>query len=315
MLTSIEEDVINFCEDAIGDSINYEQCNVSLQELDKIKESIADYWTNYKSSTDIAMNELVESIVSIGISPKQNAVFVLISDCSEEKIELFRERIVDSDYIVFENSKEIYSSATSLTSGSQVVIHCEDGDYSYSLGFRCKRLLSNSSYEYGFVTAAHGTHTGALVYTPEMELIGTITKKKFTDGGTVDVAFVKIDTTKYSISNSLLNYTGGSLTSGGVKTNFETTDTVYKVGHETELTAGTITGVGGVVYVKDFRVYIYDVCRATYDSTEGDSGGVVYEKVNDTTRNVAGIHFCTNDEYSFFATIPNIKSELGITLY
>lgn len=104
LLTEINDEITSFYNDvnAFGEDVVYKQCEISVQELETLKTSIVNYWQNYKDSDDAALHELMQSIFSIDINVKKNAVVILMENCTDEKIALFKEKVIDSEYVAFE---------------------------------------------------------------------------------------------------------------------------------------------------------------------------------------------------------------------
>jgi len=106
LLTEMNEDFISFCRNYVSENASYKLCEVSLAELDAIYETIIDYKRSYVKSDNNELNTLVDSIVSGGIGVMENKIAITMIDCTDEKIALFKKYIVDSEYILFENTDD-----------------------------------------------------------------------------------------------------------------------------------------------------------------------------------------------------------------
>ncbi len=304
--------ILSYSAEIIGDDIIYRQCKTPWNNLVNTISYVSDFWESYVPSSDDNMNELMDSLVSIGIYDDKNVVFVEMLNCTEEKITLFKERIIDADYIVFDNSSGIVTESTSMKAGSQILIGSNSGYY--SIGFRCKRLLSDGSYEYGFVTAGHGNSLLATVYHPiSREAIGCITKRHYVNFGNTDAAFVCLYDGN-SVSNLIFD-TSNSLRPGAyIEENLKVRDSIEKSGYNGH-EYGSIIATSVVSDTSD-GMQIRDAYRAQYESAPGDSGGLIYKDKNSYLY-IVGIHRSAASDGSFrdFVKIKNIKNDLGITPY
>lgn len=106
-LTEINDDIVSFYDQVNRfEKYTYQKCDVTVIELNEIREDIENYLKGYTPSSDEALNELVESISGGGTHLIEHKVYVHIVDCTEEKIALFKEKINDSEHIYFENMSD-----------------------------------------------------------------------------------------------------------------------------------------------------------------------------------------------------------------
>jgi len=313
LLTDTSTPMKSFVKNTIESTPRFEKCDVSLQELKAIKEVILNYWENYVEGTNKELNEMVDSIVSVGTYVDQNKVYVHIVDCDEDKIRLFKENVICSENVFTANCDKVYDSSVQLKAGAAI---SSSGGGTRSIGFRGKRLKSNGSYEKGFVTAAHKLNINeSILYAGTT--IGYVSALKFTNNGKTDAAFVCLSRTDYECINKMQI---SGLTYSSYTRNVTTGMTVSKEGQTTGWTSGVIRSTDEEIATRNngVKTTIKDLYLANYTSDLGDSGGIVY-KTTSIGYLVVGIHKATgmeNGEYmSYIVKVKNILDELNITMY
>ncbi len=102
LLTEINNEIISKFESVIGNNVRYEKCNAPMKEIFAIHSYIVNYWES-PALSDASISKLMDSMASVGIYDDKNVVFVQMVDCTDKKIALFKEKIIDSEYILFEN--------------------------------------------------------------------------------------------------------------------------------------------------------------------------------------------------------------------
>ena len=315
----VNNDIINNVNIMTNDSVVIEKCVYTFDELEALKEAISDIMVS--ELLDDKTAEIANDIVAVGLYQKQNKVFVKIKNCNNEKIELFKKLILDSDAIVFEDSDGFVKCATSLKSGWSITISTNTGYWGYSIAFRCKRLKSDGSYATGFMTAAHGNNAGDYVYNSSVtKRIGYIMAWCYTSNGRVDAAFVYLtNTEEYAMTNTIRS-NGGTLVSGAYASTYTEGNTVHMAGGETGLTSGKIISSSVVADgTDDDPVTIRDCVIADYLSVAGDSGGLVYIKQNGN-KYISGINmarcFEENEEVgSYFVKAKNVIDVFDLVVY
>ncbi len=246
---------------------------------------------------------IARDITSAGLSDQENSVTVWIKDIDETKIAQFRQYICDEPWIVFANSVgPATPDAGTLYAGQGIEVV---GIGSYSFGYRCKRNGVN-----GFLTAAHGVSVGRTVKSGATE-IGKVTARKLS--GSVDVSFVEITNSSYSLSN-VVCYTNGAKTlrSGSLM--------IAAVGSRVNMSGAITQTTSGIVKQVNYSdtvsgVYLTNMSTADYGREKGDSGAVVYS--NDASPYICGTHsgVNTNTGYSFFIKATAIRDQFGVTAY
>lgn len=246
---------------------------------------------------------IASEIVSAGLSDQENTVTVWIKDIDDAKIAQFRQYICDEPWIVFANSTgPATPDAGTLYAGQGIEVV---GVSSYSFGYRCKRNGVN-----GFLTAAHGLSVGKTVRSGATE-IGKVTARKLS--GSVDVSFVEITNSSYTLSN-VVCYTKGAKTlrSGSLM--------IAAVGSRVNMSGGVTQTTSGIVKQVNYsdtisNVYLTNMSTADYGRAKGDSGAVVYS--NDASPYICGVHSSvnTNTGYAIFIKATAIRDQFGVTAY
>ena len=307
LLTDTSDSVKTFINDTIGNVSRYEKCDVSLQQLKAIKEVILNYWSNYVEGANKELNELVDSIVSIGTYVDQNVVYIDVVECNDDKIRLFKENIIDSEHVFFECSNGSKNDSDTLNPGHAIGVASSIS--THSMGFRCKKLKSDGTYAYGFVTSAHGTTMSATVYYIGYGSIGYIFARSYSNNGTTDAAFVYVTNSDYVPSNS--TFYGVKNCSRYVQ-NVAIRTEVYKDGYKTGRTIGVIRATDASLLANN--VITNDMYKASYNADGGDSGGIVYVESGSYYATI-GIHRGREGAYSFVVKITNILSDLNVVWY
>lgn len=298
------ENTIDTMKEMTKNTIVIEECQYSLDELMALKEYIGSFW----DSNESIIAEVMKDVMSIGIDEMNNRIVVSIKDCSEDKINLFRKYICDFSEIEFEDTQGYLPKAVNMYAGGHIVI----GSYAYSMGFRCRILNSAGTYNYGFVTAAHGNSIGQGVYYNNA-FIGMVSKRSYANNGPLDTSFVLIADSNYVATNDLID-AKGTLVAGAYMTNFAVNQNVGISAIVVRHSTGKITMSS--VDVNTSNGKITDLVRATYWAYEGDSGGVVYA-VDGSSKYVSGINVigAEDENLNFYVKVTNIRNNFGVTLY
>jgi hypothetical protein len=174
-------------------------------------------------------------------------------------------------------------------------------------------VLVDGVYVPGVMTAAHVVNYEGYIYTTDGIPFAKCIRRAL--GGSCDSAFCEIINNSFVPTNSLYSQGGPQLST--TTTNPAQGATVYKLG-KNGLSGGTVLETDGTISV-DGDTFIH-LSFTTYNSSGGDSGGLVY-KVGLATRYTAGIHkgHVTNSGgtllYSFFTKADVQNSYLGVTRY
>lgn len=160
---------------------------------------------------------------------------------------------------------------------------------------------------YGIITSGHAVRQNDFVYM-NGELVGVAQNTQ--QWGTIDAAFVT------SSSNIITtNYIAGTrnVLSTIISEPGENT-IINKCGFRTGITSGRV--VSTRASVTSFGHTITNVTSATYDSEQGDSGGVVYSYISSTnTRYTVGVHLGSDGTYAYYSKANEINYAFNTNRY
>ena len=268
-----------------------------------------------KIADAIAGTKYIEIVSSVGVSQKDNAVVVRMSDPSYA--DDFRKDICDDECVqIGMEPYKISPDKTYLKPGGYI----DNPSFSYSIGWRGWRINNAGNYTEGLVTAGHGNKVGEKAKTFGGHLFGKFVKRRF--GGNLDTTFVQRTSDSFDVSNTI-KFSGSLLKAGYYvrSANICEGQKVYKVGMTTGLTEGKVLKVSNPVYYREYDgapyTYFNDFVEADYNSAGGDSGGLVYADVGGAYR-IMGNNVCSTTsgpKISNFVKADNIINQMEIYPY
>jgi len=223
----------------------------SYEELNKIHDVILnEYMGNY------------ENLKGLYVSPISNRVVVELENCSDELIKQFKEEVVDSPMISFVTWYD-YKKIATVNPGAKYISSVPS---SCSYGYRAK----TSTGQVGIVSAGHcfkkkgNTIPG----------IGTVTK--YQNNGSLDAAFIATDN-GVVLTNTLNNKPpfGNVTTISTTVGSLFVGQAIAKVGYATGYSNGSVNAAS-YSYTANGITYT-DLVKANLPSSNGDSGGIVFE--------------------------------------
>lgn len=252
----------------IMDTVEY-----SYNKLNALKEDVDNaleiFYANKSAFTEDEAS-LLESIVQLYVSQKDNAVVIGISGLSDEKVSRFNDMFGSSHAYTFIEGGHTTPTAIALKGGIKVWLENGDGA---SIGWPVYFYDNNGKVCKGFISAGHAYDVGDVAYVNGVE-VGECVKSKFS--GKVDAAIIKITNADFSMSNKVaysndtLSNTKNVLVAEG--------ETIYKSGATSEYRSGTVIATNATINYKDFGVTIRNTLVTDALNLPGDSGGVVYCK-------------------------------------
>jgi hypothetical protein len=287
---------IEFCENS------YNSLNDVIQKLDE-------------KFLDEKYAELRRSLGWVGycIGMVENVIKVDLEDCSQSKINEFKEKVIDSPLIIFQVGSKIIAPTVKDSKPEDAVSkspqELNPGQYinvpGRGEGSLCFPATQNGLE--GFVTCGHVVETGMLVEGyPGMGTIGSCLQSI---RGNTDVAFVQS-----SYNFSTLTAYGGKYLNLSTPVVLGVNDYVQKDGSTTLWTQGSVidTGYRGTF---DYDLGDYTVANLTvtnYKSSAGDSGGCVYSLTNC----IAGMHMGADKAGTkhYYVVVDDIKYYLNVKL-
>lgn len=94
--------VFVICSIIFGITYKPEKPNDSLTDIYEIQACIMEYMEDNEDSENKRISELIKTITSVGLSPREGCVVVSMKDCTFWKKNLFRKEIINSDQVYFE---------------------------------------------------------------------------------------------------------------------------------------------------------------------------------------------------------------------
>lgn len=281
----------------VTSDIVYVPCKYSYSELTNIMSKINRYISNTPTF-------IKKYVVGAALIDGENKVIVYLNNCDVQTINDFRTTISDHPAIVFELAnipRTIEATSYSLDAGGRINFNSNGTSYA-SVGFRAK--IGNTV---GIVTAGHAVKLNEVAYIGGTA-VGKCTISK--QGGTTDAAFVKTYSnctpTNYLEGSTSVLSTHTSQPGAGTFINFR----------------GSVSGVKDGVIVSTnasdtFNGYSYtNLTTATYASTDGDSGGIIYTYISSKDiRYTLGIHLGRIGNTRFYSQADNVLSTLGASRY
>lgn len=221
-----------------------------------------------------------------------------LGNCTSQNIEKFKSEFADTPYLVF---KKVDQPQADVRPGSIIHTNAVEG----SIGYRARR-----NGQQGIVTSGHLASVGKTLYWGYyQDELGSVTVS-YTDG-TVDAAFCPVTNSVYYLSN--VTEAGYSL--GGLSFPYVGLS-VAKEGKSTGRKTGSITAtnVSASLWIKHQSRYEYltSIVRCSYDSSDDDSGGIVYST---SGNNILGIHAGADSAGKHYVPATSINNALGLTMY
>lgn len=286
--------------------IQFSKCSYSYQELLDVLEDVSNALISLP-------DPVAEKIKGAGINEKDNTVEVFMSEISEHNISVFK-NIYNHPAITFHKIGDIiYESTTNVSPGYKLCLSSVSDKNSGSFGFRA-RDKSNPSIT-GFVTAGHVIEADDYCFFNNITF-GKCTKS-YPNGAKADAAFIVPD--NKNVSYELTNNINGDVSAIlSTKTSQPGAGTYVNLwGAESGHQGGYIKSTTYIIY-KNKVPLISDLVTADYNSSGGDSGGIIYTYVSSSkTRYTVGIHLgrATDTNLAIYSKADNVLSLLGVERY
>lgn len=284
----------------VGDgNVEYKKAEFSFSYLTKLMDELNEFVLN-KKNPSVSGNFNV-----FGLRDAENRIVVELKELNDNKIQEFKNSVVNSPAIKFVQSEGEIVLKVDLYPGCEV----RAGTSSGSFGFRARR---NSDSQVGMLTAGHvisvgeGARTGS-----NPTIIGTCSASQMS--GSIDAAFIPITfPNNYVPTNILcgasdvLSTSTDELTGGA---------TVYKIGKVTGLTSGQV--ISSSTSVTYSGVTLTNIVSTSYAAAVGDSGGIVYSIDAGNVRPTVGLHFANtvSGSTSYYAKADEVLSAFGLSRY
>lgn len=224
---------------------------------------------------------------------------------SELKQKEFKKYVRNSNSIIFKNSTGGLKFQELINPGDNVE---KSNNKLGSMAFQVKR---NSDGAIGFVSSGHVFSSNDDVYR-NGTYVGSTSVSVVS--GSVDASFILLH-----------NYPNNNTTNliGGVN-NLSTSTSLPGVGTVVNLRGAMNQSSGKILSTNASNTasngqFLTNLTTASYLSSDGDSGGIIYSYVSSTnTRYTVGVHLgqdLANGNIKYFSKAPNVLSALGVSRY
>jgi len=257
----------------IGESgVEFRPAENSYATLNERMKILRAYVNSNRESPGIA------DVVMLSLRDMEDKIVVLVLHLNENKKRFFRGTPFDHPAIELQNVDRPFVDQVTLNPGGR--IDGPPGGYWGSIAFRA--LDANG--QRGFVTTGHLFSIGGSAYRYG-NVVGTVTHNK--NNGSVDAAFVRLSNPSADYVTNTIDGTSNQLS---VSTSLPGIGTTINLrGAKSGSRSGTIIGTDADFWIGS--VHFTNMTEATYASTNGDSGGVIYSYISSTgTRRTVGIH-------------------------
>ncbi len=263
------------------------------------------YWRIYVKDNEIK-NETInakwleEKVESFEISVEDNSCCINILDYEIDDLEYCKNIFGEYPYIISSCEEEMMVDETiNWRPGSAIYTTTSRG----SSGFRCKL----NGY-IGFATAGHMGTSGTVIYTSSSATttLGRITHS--INDGSADFAFVRITNYNYYADRIVTGTRAVAMHTENYVVALPVGYTIYMRGSTSGLQQGKVVN------------YNYNISggsrwlRADYESAAGDSGGIVFAKVNGDYC-VVGVHNGSLGDYKYCTKLTTMQDYYDINIY
>lgn len=274
--------------------VSTELCEVSYNEMCYVIDFLTDKMDELRNQ-GVVIESIRDDIIN-------GNVVIAIVNLTYEKEQAIR-KMIDCDFLKFENSTGFNDEATNVSGGYRLARGTHYSTASFAATLNGKN---------GLVVSGHGfPSVGNAAYYNGVK-IGEVSKTAYKNNSKADASFVPA-TGNVTITAVLKN--GGHIMSGSML-DPPVNSTVYMYGAKSGLTSGKITSINYTSNYKDGTVIVKQ-CLATYSSQDGDSGApILYYEGNyggKTYYTIRGIHTGSASSGKVFSSYKNIVDELGIT--
>lgn len=271
---------------------------------DNIKIKEAKYSKNYLNGFMNVINayllqhtdsQIKEEIDSVYLLENENKIVVELNELNEDKVNMFKNQIGDSEAIDFINSSGRATDTQTVTAGYSLS--------NSSVGYRARRGGKN-----GIVIAGHATSNNATVRSSNGVAFARTEVRRYS--GSVDAAWCSITNSNYVPSNTIARSRGFTLSTFVSVPPVGTT--LIKSGKTSGLTAGNIVSTNASMIVNG--ITFTNLISAVITNQPGDSGGIAFYNTG-SSRPTVGIVKGNQGNQSYFVKAGQINSAFGLSRY
>lgn len=265
-------------EDIVGSKNSIvKPCQYSYRQLNDIMNDLNELLLNNPSK-----NPAIENITQAKLMEADNSIVVELLECTEEKINEFKENLINSPMIKFNQAKGFGSTEATTTFEPGTKVYCTKHNSSVehssaALGYRVMKGDGTK----GVVVSGHFMHEGNGLYAmnndQKYEIIGSCIDSQ--ESGSIDAAFCELDFSVCDVAQSPISDFPLDLNPiRSPPVGASVTKYTY-----TGISSGKITSTNVSARFKN-GVVITNMLSADYKSQPGDSGGPIYSAAKKITK-------------------------------
>lgn len=300
MIANKDNEYKKYIQTLVGpENVIFKFCDNSYNSLISVLDSLNSYKFNSCKSSDYS------NFRHFGLRTIENKIEVYLDEYSENKIQEFKNKINNSNVIIFSKSEGELELQSDLNPGSSVDVPRSDGKYNGgSIGYRAMDIGGTK----GFVVSGHLISTGQTLYQGSTA-IGYCLDSRRVNG--VDAAFIE-PFANFTPTNNIAGFYG---TLSTTISNPQVGTSITKYGRSTGATSGTILSTNDTFDLRRQGGPIHtDLVRTNYNAADGDSGGIVFTSFDKKTLGIhVGMDLTT--KYTYYSKASNINNLLGLARY
>ena len=279
----------------LGDNIITKYCKYSFQELKDVMNQIATFAENNINSP------IVDNLSVVSLMDRENNIVVKLLDCSDQKISEFKDQVIDSEFIVFEETASKVSPFSTFSPGDKLDSSARGG----SFGYRVTRYGQT-----GYISSAHGVDLYTVIVADGYQ-VGYCSMRQYS--GSVDASFSE---DLYVLDYSPTIAGTSTRLDGSVQDPYSGMN-IYKSGTASQVTSGWVisTSTTAVSGSGNDKILLRDVVSTTCHCVPGDSGGPVYTNSFGGNASITGIVHGGEGNIYYYIKASNINNAFGCSPY
>lgn len=288
----------NFTQRMQSNNYILQRCQYSYATLKNIMDQLNEFVLN--PNNVVVVNDL--KIEGFCIVDQNNHIAIQIQNCTEEKVARFKDLVMNSPALVFENSNGEAKLQGDIEPGRKI----NNRVYAGTIGYRA-RTMGN---EEGIVSSGHVFSSGDRVYDDYGNQIGECINSA--SGFDIDAAFIKTNSSYYPSSSTAF-----------LRAFIQPYPSDFPVNTEVTMEGAGSSGANyGKVYSTNATgsfpfaggsIYLVNMVSCTYPSVDGDSGALVYSTYG--SHYIGGIHMGRASNKAYYTPATRINMRFNLTSY
>lgn len=269
-----------------------------LGYLKNLQNTILEYQKAFPN------HEVIENITGTNIDIRKNKLNVYLKDCSKIEVEKFKQSIIDTDALLFEETTD--NNFLQTVYSGQGILNFRNGfpQYDSSTGYPARINGVN-----GFVLSGHSTQLGDDMRLNTTTSVGTVQYHNFINYSSYDAAWMN------STNNSRILHNASTSLSTQVDTSpYAAVGTIaYKVGASTGHTYGNVSSHSATFTSMGVTVVNLSLVQGM-GAAGGDSGAPVYI-VRGGQRVICGTVTAGSSSLVYYSKAALIQLHMGASPY